>query len=103
MSRPVGPSSLPPRAAQRVLRSVLASLASIKTRDAYRTAILDFLDWFESSSKLLVKSSVEAWRVALIHRGLAPSSVNQRLSAIRLFFRHAQEQGVVGAAEVLEF
>ena len=103
MSRAVRPSSLPPRAAQQVLRSVLASLASIKTRDAYRTAILDFLKWFESSSKPLVKSSVEAWRVTLIHRGLAPSSVNQRLSAIRLFFRHAQEQGVVGAAEALEF
>ncbi len=91
-----------PQAAQRLLRSVLATLASPKTAAAYRTAILDWLEWYESSSPSLTKFSVGAWRDTLVQRGLAPSSVNQRLSAVRLFFWHAGERGLLPKSEVAD-
>ena len=97
MSRGVRPPLFQAAASQVLLPSVLSTLSSPKTREAYRTAILDFLTWFGFSAKPLVKSTVEAWRATLVQRGLAPSSINQRLSAVRLLFRHAQEHQVIGA------
>ncbi len=102
MSRTPQVPRLTPKAAQTLLRSVLASLASPKTQVVYRTALLDWLHWWGSSSHPLTRSSVEAWREALIQRGLAPSSINQRLSAVRLFFSHAGEQGLLPKGEAAD-
>ena len=102
MSRVPRTARLTPKAAQTLLRSVLASLASPKTEAVDRTALLDWLHWWESSSYPLTRSSVEAWREALAQRGLAPSSVNQRLSAVRLFFFHAGEQGLLPKGEAAD-
>lgn len=102
MSRGVHSSRLGPALANLLLQSVLNSLSSPKTQETYRTAILDFLGWFRRFAKPSLGSSLEAWRTSMVRRGLAPSSVNQRLSAVRLFFRHAQKHGAIRADETLD-
>src|SRR3954452_1701376 len=81
--------------------SVLATLTSGKTKQAYQTALDEFFQWVAARNELLSKPLVEAWRVALLARGLSVSSVNQRLSAVRLLFRQAAERGALSAEEAL--
>ncbi len=47
------------------------------------------------------RTLVEAWRGSLLARGLSVSSVNQRLSAVRLLFRKAADRGALTAEEAL--
>ncbi len=87
--------------AQSLIGSVLATLTSDKTKQAYATALADFLSWAAERGEPLSKPLVEAWRGALLARGLSVSSVNQRLSAVRLLFRQAADQGALSAEEAL--
>ena len=91
-----------PSVTTQLLQSVLRSVSSLQTKKAYRTAILDFLTWFQQSAKPSLGSSLKAWRTALVQRGLAPASVNQRLTAVRLLFRQARKQGLIQAEDVLD-
>jgi integrase len=50
----------------------------------------------------LSKPLLEAWRGSLLARGLAVSSVNQRLSAVRLLLRQAAERGALSREEALQ-
>ena len=50
-------------------------------------------------SEPLSKPLLETWRADLAARGLAISSINQRLSAVRLLFRQAAERGALPADE----
>ncbi len=102
MRRRAPPSGLELRAAEKLLPSVLPALSSSKTREAYRTAILDFFAWLESSPHAVTQSSVETWRTALRERGLAPSSVNQRLSALRWFFSQAADHDLLPRSEAAD-
>jgi len=93
---------LPPEATDVLIGSVLATLTSEKTKQAYATALSDFLSWAAARGEPLSKPLVEAWRGALLARGLSVSSVNQRLSAVRLLFRQAAERGALTAEEALQ-
>ncbi|MFL6417735.1 MAG: tyrosine-type recombinase/integrase [Bryobacteraceae bacterium] len=84
-----------------LIDSVLATVTSEKTKQAYQTALDEFFEWIAERNELLSKPLVEAWRVALLARGLSVSSVNQRLSAVRLLFRQAAERGALSAEEAL--
>ncbi len=90
-----------PEATKLLVGSVLSTLSSQKTKQAYETALTEFLSWTAERGEPLSKPLVEAWRGALLARGLSVSSVNQRLSAARLLFRQAAEQGALTAEEAL--
>jgi integrase len=91
----------PPDATEVLVGSVLATLSSDKTKQAYETALTDFLSWTTERAEPLSKPLVEAWRAALLERGLSVSCINQRLSAVRLLFRQAAERGALTAEEAL--
>ncbi len=82
-----------------LIAAVLSTLTSEKTQQAYATALADFFEWTAKRGEPLSKPLVEAWRGALLARGLSVSSVNQRLSAIRLLVRQAADRGALTAEE----
>lgn len=81
------------------IEAVVATVPAMKTREAYRTALADFCAFYAERGEGLSKPLVETWRSALAERGLAVSSINQRLSAVRLLVRQAAERGALPVAE----
>jgi integrase/recombinase XerD len=68
--------------------AITGMAASPNTRRAYATAYRAFADFLrahygEASKDTITITSVAAWRDELTARGLAPSSVTQRVSAVR--------------------
>ena len=88
-----------PAAAELLITSVVATLTSDKTKAAYAAALGEFVAWMGKQSEPLSKPLLEIWRAELAARGLAVSSINQRLSAVRLLFRQAAERGALPADE----
>src|SRR3954453_19108389 len=86
-------------ASELLIQSVLATVSSEKTRVAYQAALEESFGWTADRGDILSKPLVETWRAALLARGLSVSSVNQRLSAVRLLFRQAAERGALSAEE----
>lgn len=79
---------------------VLDSVTSPLTKTAYRKALTDFLGWWEAQGRPpLSKAVVGRYVAGLVERGLAPSSVNVRLSAIRKLVREAADNGLLGSFE----
>ena len=75
---------------------VLDGLTSEHSKRAYEKALVDFLAWHtEQGRPLLSKALVQRYRVKLESDGLAPSTVNLRLSAIRKLAREAADNGLV--------
>jgi site-specific recombinase XerD len=63
---------------------VLDGLSSRHTRRAYSQALDEFLIWFrDEAGREFNKAAVQKYRAELEIKGLAPSSINVRLSAIR--------------------
>ena len=85
--------------ARPIVDLVLDALTSEHSRRAYEKALLDFLDWHaEQGRPALSKALVQAYKVKLQGDGLAPSTINQRLSAIRKLTREAADNGLVDQA-----
>jgi integrase len=64
----------------------------------YGKALDDFFDWWaEQGSPLFSRAVVQAHRAALEGRGLAPSTINQRLSAIKKLAREAAANKLIEA------
>ncbi|WP_216326594.1 tyrosine-type recombinase/integrase [Deinococcus aestuarii] len=79
---------------------VLDSVPSPLTKKAYRRALTDFLAWWEEQGRPpLSKAVVGRYVAGLVESGLAPSSVNVRLAAIRKLVREAADNGLLGAFE----
>lgn len=93
-----GPSET---SAERLIQSVLTTLTSEKTKQAYATALADFCEWTAARGEPLSKSLLESWRGALLARGLSVSSINQRLSAVRLLLHQAADRGALPREEAL--
>jgi integrase/recombinase XerD len=75
---------------------VLNVQTSDHSRRAYERALLDFLDWHaEQGRPPLSNALVQAYKVKLQSDGLAPSTINQCLSAIRKLAREAADNGLV--------
>ena len=73
-------------------RLVLNGLSSPHTRRAYSQALEEFVIWLCSEPpRPLTKASVQEYRVFLERKGLAPSSINIRLAAIRRFALEAAD------------
>jgi site-specific recombinase XerD len=74
----------PPDPWLRLKSLVLDSLRSAHSRRAYGSALEEFQQWCAAhDSPGFHKATVQRYRAALEGRGLAPSSINIRLSAIR--------------------
>ena len=63
---------------------VLAAIPHPGTRRHYGRAILQFAEWRKAQAVAISALSVNQWRDSLIERGLAPSTINQRLAAVKL-------------------
>jgi site-specific recombinase XerD len=89
---------LSPRAAafERIKALVLDTLPSAESKRAYRQALDDFFRWCEAEmAGGITKATVNAYRASLEARRLSPSTINQRLSAIRKLAIEAADNGFI--------
>ena len=81
---------------RRIKALVLNGLTSPHSKRAYGLALDDFLGWYEATGRArLDKASVNAYRAHLLDRGLAPSTINGRLSAVRKLAVEASDNGLI--------
>ena len=86
-----------------LISQVLEPLASPETRRHYGRALVEFAQWRLMQDQAFDAAGVAAWRNALEAQGLAPSSVNQKLSALKRLAREAAAAGrldPVSAAQI---
>lgn len=82
-----------------VINLVLDGLTSEHSRRAYERALLDFMAWHaEQGRPALSKALVQAYKAKLQADGLAPSTVNLRLSAVRKLALEAADNGLLDQA-----
>src|SRR5436305_1767144 len=64
---------------------VLNAVHSSHTKTAYKKSLEDFRDWCNRQPErpTFNKATVQAWVQKLRDEGLSPSTINQRLSAVR--------------------
>ena len=75
---------------------VLDGISSQHTRRAYSQALEEFLIWFnDEPGREFNKATVQRYRAELGIKGLAPSSINVRLSAIRRLALEAGDNGLM--------
>jgi site-specific recombinase XerD len=85
-----------PDALDPVMRLVLDAVSSPSTRTMYAKALTDFFQWrTEQGSPSFSRAAVQAHRAALESKGYAPSTINQRLAAIKKLAREAAANGLV--------
>lgn len=78
------------------IRMVLDGLPSEHSRRAYERALYDFFHWHRGVGRpQLNKAVVQRYAAELRDAGMAPSSVNQRLSAIRKLALEAADNGAL--------
>jgi site-specific recombinase XerD len=78
---------------------VLDGISSRHTRRAYSQALDEFLIWFrDEPGRQFNKAAVQKYRTELETKGLAPSSINVRLSAIRRLALEASDNGLLDPA-----
>ncbi len=78
------------------IRMVLDGLPSNHSRRAYERALSDFFMWHRGIGRpQLSKAVVQRYAAELREAGMAPSSVNQRLSAIRKLAAEAADNGAL--------
>lgn len=69
---------------------------SDKTRQTYTQALGDFLAWVADRGRPpLTRALVQAYKTHLLDQGLAPSSINVKLSAIRRLVTEAADNGII--------
>src|SRR5687768_5290204 len=76
---------------------VLDSVNSAESKRAYARGIQDFLDWFQTNQPAsgFTKATVQAYRAQLVESGLAASTVNLRMTAIRRMAAEAADNGLL--------
>jgi len=76
--------------------AVLNSLASAESRRSYEYAIRNFVQWYCSEPRLaLNRIVVTRYRMGLEQFHLAPSTINQRLAAVRRLSYEAADAGLL--------
>jgi site-specific recombinase XerD len=79
-----------------MIQVVLDGLPSEHSRRAYERALSDFFMWHRSIGRpQLSKAVVQRYAAGLREAGVAPSSVNQRLSAIRKLAAEGADNGAL--------
>jgi site-specific recombinase XerD len=80
----------------RTIEMVLDSLPSEHSRRAYERALIDFFRWHRGIGlPQLNKAVVQRYTTELREAGMSPSSINQRLSAIRKLAGEAADNGLL--------
>lgn len=75
---------------------VLDAVSSPLTRVMYGHAMSEYFAWWEQQGRpAFVRATVQKYRAHLEARGLAPASINQRLSALRKLAKEATYAGLV--------
>lgn len=75
---------------------VTNSLDSLNSRRMYEVALKDFLSWYQDQGKTaLTKAVVNEYKDHLKGLNYAPSSINQKLSAIRKLAVEASDNGLI--------
>lgn len=86
---------LDPAEAQ-AIEMVLDGLPSEHSRRAYERALRDFFAWHKQAGRpQLNKALVQRYATGLRDAGMSPSSINQRLSAIRKLAAEAADNGAL--------
>lgn len=79
-----------------IVQVVLDAVSSPHTRRAYERALTDFIDWYEKAGHpTLSKAVVQRYTAELREKGIGPSSLNQRLTAIRKLVQEAADNGAL--------
>ena len=81
---------------QGIIRLVLDGLTSEHSRRAYEKALNDFMMWYQAAGKPgLSKAVVQQYKTVLQDAGHSPSTINQRMSAIRKLAQEAADNGLL--------
>src|SRR5262249_24178238 len=81
---------------QPIVRLVQDGLKSPRSKRAYGDALHKFLSWYDGVGRAgLNKATIQHYRAVLQTRGLAASSINQQLSAIRKLATEAADNGLL--------
>jgi site-specific recombinase XerD len=84
---------------QPVVELVIDGLSSEHSKAAYRHALNGFLTWYLADGRTrLDRAAVQAFKAHLQGLGLAPSSVNLQLSAVRKLATEAAYNGLIDGA-----
>lgn len=79
-----------------ITRLVLDGVSSEHTRRSYSQALEEFLIWLDDQPDIpFDKATIQKYRSELTGKGLAPSSINVRLAAIRHFANEAADNGLL--------
>ena len=85
---------------RQIIKIVTDGLSSRHSIRAYEKAIGDFLQFrAERGAPAVNKALVNAYKRQLVDDGLAPSTVNQRLSAIRRLAQEAADNGIIDESQ----
>lgn len=77
---------------QALIQLATNGLESQHTRQTYEQALRDFLAWVDDHGRPpLTRALVQSYKAHLLDQGLAPSSINVKLSAIRKLVREGAE------------
>jgi integrase len=80
----------------RLKRLLLAGIPSPHSRRAYCQALTDFVEWYRREARgPFSRLLVEEYRTRCSMLGLAPSTINVRLSAVRRLVAEAAEAGLL--------
>jgi len=81
---------------QRVIGLVLDGLTSENSKRAYQKALVDFMAWYEAEGRPgLSKATVQRYKAVLQEMNLSPSTINQRMSAIRKLAQEAADNDLI--------
>jgi integrase/recombinase XerD len=89
------PNPIP--AIERLKALVLDSVTSQESKRAYDKAITDFLNWYSMADPGtgFTKATVRAFKARLIEQGLAASTINVRMTAVRRLAAEAADNGLM--------
>ncbi len=81
---------------EEIIHLVTDGMTSEHSRRAYGKALRDFLAWHDALGRpALSKALVQRYRLKLQDDGLSPSTINQRMSAIRKLAAEAADNGLL--------
>jgi integrase len=81
---------------QKIQDIVVNAVRSPESKRAYRRAVADFLRWYQArGSDGFTKATVQQYRSELEKSGLAPSTINLKLTAVRRLAAEAADNGLL--------
>lgn len=84
------------RRLQKLIGLAVNAVNSPNSRVAYEKALTDFVAWHTAQGRPgLTKATVQEYKTVLQGQGFSPSTINQRLSAIRKLAKEAADNGLI--------